>query len=91
LHCQHDFFNVDYTHSNVTTVRRTLQLFHDNGFRVLKYTYFSGFFSGLLATFVSYVARFALFFSVGNGLDSKLYKLKTTFLRSFLIVGAKVR
>jgi SAM-dependent methyltransferase len=89
LHSRQDFFNVDYSHSNITTLRRTLQLYHDNGFRILKHAYFSAFFCGWAATLMSYVFRIGLWFSVGNKIDSKLYKLKTTFLRSFLIVGEK--
>jgi SAM-dependent methyltransferase len=91
LHLRQDFFNVDYTHSNITTLRRTLQLFHDNGFGLLKHAYFSAFFSGCMATLISHMVRLALWFSVGNRIDSRLYKLKTTFLRSFLVVGAKQR
>ncbi len=91
LHCGQDFFNVDYTHSNITTLRRISQLFHDSGFQISKCAYFSGFFSGVAATLVSHIVRLGLWFSVGNKLDSKLYKLKTTFLRSFLIIGARQR
>ena len=90
LHCQRDFFNVDYTHSNITTLRRTWQQFYDSGFRVKKYTYFSGFFSSPTATLISQVVRLGLWLSTGNKIDSKLYRLKTTFLRSFLVIGAKV-
>jgi SAM-dependent methyltransferase len=89
LHWRYDFFNGDYSHSNITTVRRTLQLLHDHGFVVLEQAYFSGFFRGASATLVSYIFRLGLWFSVGNKIDSKLYKLKTTFLRSFLVIGAK--
>jgi SAM-dependent methyltransferase len=89
LHLREDFFNVDYTHSNITTLRRTIQLFRDNGFRVVKSAYLSGFFGGPLATVVSYLFRLGLFFCEGNRLDAKLYKLKTTFLRSFLVIGEK--
>jgi len=89
LHFRQDFFNGDYTHSNITTVRRTLQLFHDHGFYVLKHAYFSAFLGGLMATLVSHIVRLGLWFSVGNGLDPKLYKVKTTFLRSFLVIGVK--
>lgn len=89
LHLRQDFFNVDYSHSNITTLRRTLQLLHDNGFDVLEHVYFSGFFKGFAATFVSHLVRLGLGFSTGNDLDSKLYKLKTAFLRSFLVIGAR--
>ncbi len=89
LHWKEDFFNCDFSHANVTSVRRTLQLFHNNGFRMLKYVYFSGSLMHLPATVVSYMIRFGLFFSGSNGIDKKLYKLKLAFLRKFLIIGRK--
>lgn len=89
LHLRQDFFNVDYTHAYVTTVRRVAQLFHDGGFDVLKCTYFSGMFAGVPATLVSNLVRLGLCFSSGNRLRSRLYKLKTSLLRSFLIIGKK--
>ena len=88
LHWKEDFFNGDYTHSNVTTVRRTIQLFHNNRFSTLNYVYFSGFIAGPMATLMSHLMRFGLFFFIGNKIDSKLYKLKLTFLRQYLIIGA---
>jgi hypothetical protein len=66
-----------------------MQLFRDNGFRTLTWIYFSAFFCGALATVASYLVGKALFFANGNGLDNKLYKLKTTFLRRFLIIGSR--
>jgi len=89
LHWKEDFFNCDFSHSNITSVRRTLQLLHNNGFRTLEYVYFSGFFTGTLATLMSYLARIGLWFANSNGIDKKLYKLKLTFLRRFFIIGAK--
>ena len=87
LHWKEDFFNSDFSHSNVTSVRRTLQLLHNSGFRTLKYVYFSGFLTGMLATLVSHLVRLGLFFLSGNAIDNKLYKLKLTFLRQFLLIG----
>jgi len=89
LHWQRDFFNGDYSHSNITTVRRSVQLFRDTGFCMVYYTYFSGFANGFFATCLSNLVRCGLFLSVGNKLDSKLYKLKTTLLRTFLLIGVK--
>jgi len=89
LHWKSDFFNCDFSHSNVTSVQRTLQLFHNYGFHTLKYVYFSGFLTGMPATLVSHLGRLGLFFLRGNAIDSKLYKLKLVFLRRFLIIGAK--
>jgi SAM-dependent methyltransferase len=87
LHWKEDFFNGDYSHSNVTSVRRTMQLFYNNGFSTLKYIYFSGFIAGTSATLISFIARLGLVFTNGNAIDSKLYKLKLTFLRQYLIIG----
>lgn len=89
LHWKEDFFNCDFSHANVTSLRRTLQIFHNNGFRTLKYAYFSGFFMGMSAGVVSHMVRYVLPFSSSNGIDKKLYKLKLTFLRKFLIIGRK--
>ena len=89
LHWEEDFFNCDYSHNNVTSVRRALQLLHNGDFEVPMYVYLSGFFTGILATAASYLVRWGLFFANSNGLDKKLYKLKLTFLRRFFIIGVK--
>jgi SAM-dependent methyltransferase len=87
LHWKEDFFNGDYSHSNVTSVRRTMQLFHNNGFFTSRFVYFSGSLTGVFATITSLLAQFCFFMLSGNAIDSKLYKLKLTFLRQFLIIG----
>lgn len=89
LHWKEDFFNGDYSHNNITTVRRELQLLYNHGFGLLMIGYFSGFFTGEFATLISLIIRLVLFFPRGNAIDSKIYKLKLTFLRQFLIVGVK--
>ena len=89
LHWREEFFNCDYTHSNITTVRRTIQLFHNTGFNTCYFTYLSGFFSGIMATLLSNLTRLFLYFANGNGLDKKIYKLKATFLRRILVIGEK--
>lgn len=66
LHWKEDFFNSDFSHSNITSVRRTLQLLHNHGFRTPKYVYFSGFLTGMLATSASHLMRLGLFFLSGN-------------------------
>jgi hypothetical protein len=62
-----------------------------NGFLVFRHSYSSGVFSGFAATLVSDndMVRLGLCIGLGNKIDSKLYRLKTTFLRSFLVIGAK--
>ncbi len=89
LHWKEDFYNCDYSHNNVTTVRRTLQLLHNSGFQVLKHVYLSGFFTGRPATLASYLVRWRLLFANSNRLDRKLYKLKLDFLRRFIVIGEK--
>lgn len=89
LHWKEDFFNCDYSHNNVTSARRTMQLLHNNGFLLLKQVYISAFLTGIPASLASWLVRYGLFFADSNGLDKKLYKLKLTFLRRFVIVGAK--
>lgn len=89
LHWQADFFDCDFSHSNVTSVRRTQQLFHNQRLRTLEYAYFSSGFEGLPATVLSYAGRVALMFASSNGMDGKLYKLKLGCLRRFLIIGRK--
>lgn len=90
LHWKQDFFNCDYTHSNIMTVRRSIQLFHNYGFRTVKYEYLSGFMTGFAATALSRLTRAGLFYANGNGIDKKLYKLKLSFLRRFLIIGQRI-
>jgi SAM-dependent methyltransferase len=90
LHWQSDFFNADYTHSNISTVRRLMQLFFNHGFAVKRWLYLSAFVTGWRATLLSWLIRCALKFAKGNGMNCRLYKLKLTFLRRFLIIGAKV-
>lgn len=90
LHWRQDFFNCDYTHSHITTIRRTMQLFHNAGFDTVHHEYFSSFVSGPLASVLSNLICWMFFFPNGNALDSKLYKVKLTFLRQFLIIGGKL-
>jgi SAM-dependent methyltransferase len=89
LHWQADFFDCDFSHSNVTSVRRTLQLFHNQRLRTLEYTYFSSVLEGIPATVLSYAGRVVLMFANSNGMDGKLYKIKLSCLRRFLIIGRK--
>ena len=60
LHWKNDFFECDYTHSNITSIRRTIQLFYNNKFQIRKYVYLSGFFQGKLATISSIITRIVL-------------------------------
>ncbi|MDQ2995291.1 MAG: class I SAM-dependent methyltransferase [Pseudomonadota bacterium] len=88
-HWREDFFNADFSHSNITSVRRTIQLFQNHGIKVVKYVYMSGFMTGVPATIFSQLVRIGLFFLHSPGTDDKFYKFKLTFLRRFLIIGSK--
>jgi ubiquinone/menaquinone biosynthesis C-methylase UbiE len=90
LHWQSEFFNCDYSHSNITTVRRLIQIFHNSGLQTLAYVYYSGFVFGITATLLSWIIRCVFLPIRGNHLNSRLYKLKVTFLRQFLIIAKKV-
>ena len=88
-HWHEDFFNADFSHSNITSVRRTTQLFQNTGLTELKHVYFSGFLTGIAATMASHIVRLGLFFLHSSNNENKLYKLKLTFLRRFFIIGQK--
>jgi len=89
LHWRADFFDCDFSHSNITSVRRTLQLFHNQGLTVLEHVYFSSLLEGLPATVLSYAGRTGLMFVNSNGMHRRLYKLKLMCLRRFLVIGRK--
>lgn len=89
LHWGEDFFNCDYTHANVTTVRRTAQILRNNQFQLVRWLYLSGPLTGRAATLASQLTRLGGAMVGSNDLDHKLYKLKLTFLRQFLIVAQK--
>ena len=85
-----DFYNCDFSHNNVTTVRRTMQLFSDYNLNSLSYKYTYCCFSGLSGFFIGKTIKFLTSFSNGNNPKSKVYKLRETFLRRFAIVGEKI-
>ena len=91
LHWREDFFNCDYSHNNVTSMIRMLQLFYTNGFQIVKSTYMSGHIKGVaMATILSWFTRITLVGVARTGLNKKMYKLKLTFLRRFMIVASKI-
>jgi hypothetical protein len=60
-----------------------------HGLLLLRQTHSSGVFGGLAAALVSDMVRCWFCNIVGNKGDLKPCKLKTAFLRSFLVIGAK--
>jgi SAM-dependent methyltransferase len=91
-----DFFNVDYTHSFITTARRLEEIYYENAFEVVYVNYTSGPFFGDMLTYILGVlnrlfTRQKLLRAVTLGLlsEERVYKIRYTFFRSFMIVGAK--
>ena len=91
-----EFFNGDYTHNYVTTTRRLKGIFYDNGLEVVHITYIAGPFFGdmmtyLLSTINGVLIRPKLIHLITFGLisEERVYKVRTTLFRSFMIVGAK--
>jgi SAM-dependent methyltransferase len=84
-----DFWNCDFSHSNPTSIRRTIQLFLNNNLKVISYKYTYSCFEGLLGYIINRIIKLFTFLAKGNYLNSKLYKLKLTFSRRFLIIGQK--
>jgi ubiquinone/menaquinone biosynthesis C-methylase UbiE len=86
-----DFFNCDFSHSNITSVRRTIQLFYNNDISTLYYNYLYSCFEGILGRLFNMFVKAITYFAKGNSLDSKLYKLRLTFLRRFIIIGKVIK
>lgn len=95
LNWGNEFWNGDYTHNFVTTERRIRQMYTDTGLEVLKVRYCSGVFTGCTAKMTSFVAKIIPHRLVGLLLKpfilpERVYKTKTTFLGSLLIIGRKL-
>lgn len=89
-----DFWNVDYTHSFVTSPRRIEQLLGDSGLKVEKSILYSGYLTGIKGLIVQTFARFLPVgpkggAQSGSSLQQKIYKLKVTFLGNFFVIGRK--
>jgi SAM-dependent methyltransferase len=84
-----DFYNCDFSHSNPTTVRRTLEMFQNEGLEPLEFTYLYSCFAGINGYLLNRLVKFMTFWSIGECTDFKLYKLRLTFLRRFMVIGRK--
>ena len=82
-----DFWNNDYTHSYPTSVRRIAQLFADYGISIIAYKNYYSCFEGMPGYLISRVVKLLTIFANGESVNSKLYKLRLTFLRNFIIIG----
>ena len=84
-----DFYNCDFSHSNPTTVRRTLEMFQNEGLVPIEFKYLYSCFSGVTGFLLSRLVKLATFWTSGESTDFKPYKLRLTFLRRFAVVGRK--
>lgn len=85
-----DFFNCDFTHNYVTTMRRVRQLLCDCGFRIAGRRYTYGPLSGIVGFLASRCVKALTFLASGARSDNdKSYKLRLTFLRRLTIIGIK--
>jgi ubiquinone/menaquinone biosynthesis C-methylase UbiE len=91
-----EFFNVDYTHNYITTTRRLNEIYYDNSLEVVHMNYIAGpFFGDVVTSLLSSLARTLIkpkiIHSITFGLvsEERAYKIRSTFLRSFMIIGVK--
>ena len=95
-----DFHGCDFTHNNITTVRRVMELFLGENLETVTYKHTYACFEGLLGYSISRLVKLATFWAQGNCLepchsmsayiDIKAYKLRLTFSRNFSIIGCKI-
>ena len=84
-----DFYNCDFSHSNPTTVRRTHEMFINEELATAGFQYAYSGFRGAIGYAVSRLVKILTSCARSEDLDNKLYKLRLTFLRRFMIVGRK--
>lgn len=84
-----DFYNCDFSHSNPTTVRRTHEMFINANLATVGYDYSYSGFGGALGYLMNRAIKLLTFWSSGEDLGFKPYKLRLSFLRRFMIVGRK--
>jgi len=94
-----DFYNIDFSHNYITTVRRVMELFLGEDLEIITYKYTYACFEGLFGYLISRLVKLATFWTRGNCLepcsninsyiDIKAYKLRLTFSRNFSIIGRK--
>ena len=91
-----EFFNGDYTHNYITTVGRLKEMYYDHDLETVYANYISGPFFGDPTTFV--LSSFSRLFIRPKLIhlltfrlipEERIYKIKYTLLRSFMIIGEK--
>ena len=96
LMCKEDFFNVDYTHNYITTIRRLKEIYYDNNLDTVYVNYISGPFFGDIITFLlSFLSRLLIrvkiihLLTLGAISEERIYKIRVSLLRSLIIIGKK--
>lgn len=96
LICKEEFFDVDYTHNYVTTVRRLKEIYYDSQLKTLYINYLIGPIFGNLITYLlstcnRLLVRPNLIRLISFGLisEKRVHKVRATLFRSFMIVGGK--
>jgi len=87
-----DFFDNDYTHNYITTLRRTEQLLTNKGFTVVYKNYNSQIFRGnILSLIISKFIRVIYYFKIPLIFLSRARanKIKYSLLRSFIVIAKK--
>ena len=84
-----DFYNCDFSHSNPTTVRRTHEMFLNEGLVTVAFKYSYACFHGPVGYLLSRIVKGLTCWTLGEDIEFKPYKLRLTFLRRFLIAGRK--
>jgi len=96
LMCKEDFFNVDYTHNYITTIRRLKEIYYDNNLDIVYINYISKPFFGDIITFLlSFLSRLLIrvkiihLLTLGAISEERIYKIRVSLLRSLIIIGKK--
>jgi len=88
------FWDADYTHNFPVTMRRISQMYRDLDLDIVDAAYFSGIFSGPLATPISWLARLFPpsipgFLAFPGPTWERVYRTRLTFLRNVFVIGRK--
>jgi len=91
---KHHFFQEDFSHNYITTMKRLQSLLVNAGFKKTETMYLSGPFSGILCFLLSRMARLLPFGFISmvftkSKIANKLYKLQVSFLRNAMVCGEK--
>jgi SAM-dependent methyltransferase len=91
---KNEFWNVDYTHTFITTPRRVKQLLEDNGFEIVNLTRISGVFTGVKRHIINFLVRLYphrfLDSTIGRFFhEDFFYNGKILFLENFITVAQK--